>query len=97
MCYLTLVMQKNALAKYIEDKGISQGDFAKLLDVSPALVSLWANGQRGPDVTSAVAIEQATGGAVPVETWVGRPDRRRHEPPKRVPAPRRRNTNPKAS
>jgi DNA-binding transcriptional regulator YdaS (Cro superfamily) len=49
--------------------------FAELIRVSPSAVSMWLSGDRVPDRDSAVLIEGATEGEVPVRAW-GRAKRR---------------------
>jgi DNA-binding transcriptional regulator YdaS (Cro superfamily) len=71
------------LLAFLDKREESQTDFAKRAGVSAQALNDWVKGRRGPDITSAVAIKNATDGAVPVESWA-RTDGRRHEPPKRV-------------
>ena len=53
------------LHSYLEQEGAgSRGRLAKAIGAYPSDVSNWARGRRGVPVERAVAIEQATGGAV---------------------------------
>lgn len=70
---------KNALAEYLVANNIAQGDFAKALDVAPAMVSLWVHDLRRPNLDNAFAIERVTKGAIKAKYWTtlpeaGRPD-----------------------
>lgn len=69
------------LRKYLDEHEETQSAFAERAGVSGGALSDWLAGKRGPDITSAVAIQEATGGAVPVESWA-RTDGRRHEAPR---------------
>ena len=65
------------LARYLQEKGLSQVDFGNLIGTSGVAVCRWLSGLRRPTVRLAVAIEKATAGAVPVEAWATSPRRRR--------------------
>ena len=59
------------LAEYLEQNGdLTQSDLAQAARVSPVLVSMYVNGKRRPGIAIALAIERATGGAVPHTVWV---------------------------
>jgi transcriptional regulator with XRE-family HTH domain len=66
------------LADYLRECGETQAAFAERAGVSLSAMGGWLSGVRGPDLKSAVLVEKATGGAVPVESWV-RADGRRHK------------------
>ncbi|HET9553177.1 MAG TPA: hypothetical protein VFP50_09440 [Anaeromyxobacteraceae bacterium] len=57
------------LATYLSRTRTTQTAFAEQIGVSCALVSMWLAGTRRPGGWSAIAIEQKTGGAVPVTAW----------------------------
>jgi len=59
----------NAILGYLERHRISQKEFAEQAGVSPPMVCQWVSGKRRPCVTSALAIEKATGGKIPVSYW----------------------------
>lgn len=75
-------MNESLLADYLNEHAESQSAFARRAGVSESALSDWLRGRRNPDVTSAVAIERATDGAVPVESWVRQNDGRRNDIPK---------------
>lgn len=60
------------LARYLQEQSIPQKDFADMLGVSQGMVSRMASGSKRPSLFLAVKIERATGGNVPVESWVNR-------------------------
>lgn len=57
------------LAAYLEEERITQTEFAKEIDVAPAMVSLWLAGKRRPDLTNAFAIEEATDQRIMAREW----------------------------
>lgn len=62
------------LAKYIAAGGIRQNELAKRLKLHPSVISRFLNGVARPSLDTAFAIERATNGAVPAESWVSLPD-----------------------
>jgi transcriptional regulator with XRE-family HTH domain len=58
------------LATYLAAEGISQRQFAGRLSIDQSVVSRIASGAIKPSLQTAIAIEAATGGAVPVGSWV---------------------------
>lgn len=52
------------LLKYLEEKAISQSDFAKSIEVSPGMLSQWLSGHRPIAPAKCVLIEQNTRGQV---------------------------------
>ncbi|GAA6162597.1 hypothetical protein NBRC116590_03010 [Pelagimonas sp. KU-00592-HH] len=58
------------LAQYLKDSQIRQEDFAEEIGVKQGTVSRFASGRGTPGLELAVAIEDATGGAVPARSWV---------------------------
>ena len=58
------------LGKFLAEHGMTQATFAALVGAPAALVSQWLAGLRRPGLAYALAIEKATGGAVPAESWV---------------------------
>jgi len=60
----------NALKTYLSGK--RKGDFARTLGISPAYLSqlLSEKARRTPSFPLMVEIERATGGEVPVSSWV---------------------------
>lgn len=61
----------NALQAYINEhfEG-SQAAFSRATGLHPSNISLWISGDRRPDLKSAVAIEAATEGEIPVSYWL---------------------------
>jgi transcriptional regulator with XRE-family HTH domain len=57
------------LARFIEESGISQAEFARRLNAPPPMVCQWANGSRRPGRDYADEIEKLTGGAIPSSYW----------------------------
>jgi DNA-binding transcriptional regulator YdaS (Cro superfamily) len=65
------------LRKYQRDTKATQTDLAERFGVSPVLVHYWLTEQRSPGLRTALAIEEATKGAIPASAWlVRRPARR---------------------
>jgi transcriptional regulator with XRE-family HTH domain len=72
-------MSDSLLEKYLKkNDDESQAHFAARAGVSQSALSAWLRGTRTPDIASAVAVEEATGGAVSVASWAHR-DRRRKQ------------------
>jgi transcriptional regulator with XRE-family HTH domain len=57
------------LHDWLEKTGTTQLEFSELSGVPQPLVSKYAAGKRRPHLEYAFAIEKATKGAVPAETW----------------------------
>jgi hypothetical protein len=59
------------LGEWLKRNGVSQGDFGRRLSppVGSDMTNRWAWGTRLPGCMYAVAIEDATGGAVTVRYW----------------------------
>ena len=57
------------LKRWLKKSGLSQVEFAERARLSESTVSLLLSGGRSPGL-SAVAIEQATDGAVPANCWL---------------------------
>lgn len=68
------------LARHLKAKNQTQSAFAEANGLSSPLVSMWLSRKRRPGLRSAVALEEATGGAVPAASWLVK---RRH--PRSVP------------
>jgi DNA-binding transcriptional regulator YdaS (Cro superfamily) len=59
------------LAAHLNTNGLSQRAFAAIVGVDPSIISRLTRAEMTPSLTLAVAIERATQGAVPAESWVG--------------------------
>lgn len=64
------------LARYLDSKKQSQLGFAALSGVDQSHLSRYLTRRRTPGRTNAALIEQATSGAVPIESWDRKPRRR---------------------
>ena len=60
------------LAEYLKQSGMRQRDLATKLKVKQTTVSKLSNGIAMPSLHLAIAIEDATGGAVTARSWVNR-------------------------
>jgi plasmid maintenance system antidote protein VapI len=58
------------LLKYLNDHNISQTDFAEKIGVHFSYITHLIKGRRTPSLSTALRIERATCGAVPVTVWV---------------------------
>ena len=58
------------LPEYLERRNISQGQFAKRMNVSRQLVHKWCTGVHVPSLENAFKIRDCTGGQVDVEDWL---------------------------
>lgn len=58
------------LAKHLKATRQTQSAFAEAHDLSSPLLSMWLSRKRRPGLKSAVALEEATGGAVPAASWL---------------------------
>jgi len=65
----------NNLSKYISDRGMTRGEFAKRVGISAPYLSEILSGPKRPSIDLAFKIESETGGEVPASCWV------RHEIP----------------
>jgi len=59
------------LKEWLDLTGTTQVELEKQTGIPQALLSKYAIGRQRPHIDNAVAIERATDGKVPVETWVG--------------------------
>jgi len=57
------------LTLYLQRSGLTQAQLAERVGVNQASISKMCRGVISPDIHTAIAIEQATGGKVPVEAW----------------------------
>ncbi len=81
------------LAQHIKDMGTTQAEFARAHGFPPPKVCQWVNGTRRPGLKHALALDEATGGAVPASYWstitliepARRPKRVRRKPSKPTP------------
>jgi DNA-binding XRE family transcriptional regulator len=64
----------NVLKKYRKDVSIRQTEFAEVVGVTQSTISKIESGEINPSLELAVAIERATGGAIPPSSWVPSPE-----------------------
>jgi hypothetical protein len=64
------------LSRYLARSKLSYPAFAEKVGADRARIHRCARGERNPSLSLAVAIEEATGGAVPASSWPKRPVRR---------------------
>jgi transcriptional regulator with XRE-family HTH domain len=57
------------LHDWLEKTGTTQLEFSEKSGIPQPLVSRYASGKSRPHVENALAIERATDGKVPVESW----------------------------
>ena len=57
------------LAQYLKDERVTQETFARRIGRTQSIVSKLASGTITPTLETALAIETATGGAVPPSAW----------------------------
>jgi DNA-binding XRE family transcriptional regulator len=62
------------LASYLQAAEMTQDAFAKSLGVSQPTVHRWLTRGARPSWETAARIEQMTDGAVPMSSWVNRPE-----------------------
>lgn len=74
---MDLVTGKKLLSSYLSRCELSYAAFARLVGADRARIQRCAKGDRSPGLPLALAIEQATGGAVPASSWVPRRTKRR--------------------
>lgn len=60
----------NKLKHHLKTTGTARKDFADLIGVDQSVLSRFCNNLARPGLDKAVAIERATGGAVPATYWV---------------------------
>ena len=60
------------LTRYLKAKHLTAADLAHAARLHPSLISRYVRGARTPTLVAALRIEAATGGAVPVSSWVSR-------------------------
>lgn len=61
------------LHTYLQERGISQRDFARLIGVDPGIVSRLSRGLMRPSLELAAKIETATRGKIKAVSWVSAP------------------------
>jgi transcriptional regulator with XRE-family HTH domain len=61
------------LSNYLKETGLLQAEFAAKVGVGQGTISRLANGTMNPGLPLAIKIERATGGSVPVESWLEKP------------------------
>lgn len=61
------------LTDYLEAKGITDTEFARLVGVSHSLVHYWKSGAKRPSMETAARIRDATGGAVTADDFMPPP------------------------
>ena len=61
------------LTTFLTETNTSQAKLSEALGISRGHMSLLVSGERKPSLDLAVAIERATGGAVPVSSWATDP------------------------
>ncbi len=71
----------STLGQWLHDNGVTQGEFARRIAGHQTQISRYVTGERRPSMRVRRAIEDATGGAVSVESWD--PPRRRRSAPLR--------------
>lgn len=68
-CTLCNMSGMENLATYLKSEKISQREFALSIGINHSVVSRFASGRARPSLSTALAIERATGGRVPVVAW----------------------------
>lgn len=61
-------------SEFISTSGQNRASWADKLGISRSYLSDLLNGHKTPSLELAVAIERATGGHVPANSWVPEPD-----------------------
>mgnify|MGYP000330001373 CR=1 FL=1 len=69
-CTLCNGLGMENLATYLNSRGISQREFARLLGVDPSIVSRLVHGLMRPSLELAVKIERLTSGRIKAASWV---------------------------
>lgn len=59
------------LLKWLNDNGVSDRAFARMIGCSVPSVGFWAHGRVLPGLVSAFKIERVTHGQVPATSWLG--------------------------
>lgn len=57
------------LQAFLQRRKLLRSEFADRLPCSRPLLTMWLAGRRVPGRSNALAIERATGGAVPAASW----------------------------
>jgi DNA-binding transcriptional regulator YdaS (Cro superfamily) len=65
------------LADWLQENKHTYSTFARAIGTHRSQIARCAKGERGPGVALAAAIEKATDGAVPMESWTKRAKRSR--------------------
>lgn len=60
------------LQEWLDGRGITQAQAARLLGAHRQAVSAWCQGWTRPTLYHAMAVERLTGGKIPLETWLTR-------------------------
>lgn len=58
------------LAQFLESNELSQAQFSRRFGFNIVTVNDWVRGRRSPSLASALRIERATAGAIPVKAWL---------------------------
>lgn len=61
------------LYSWLKARGLSQAKFARQIGCDPKSVMFWCDGRSLPDYVYTFVIEKATGGGVPVSSWLATP------------------------
>lgn len=61
------------LRDFLREAALSQNAFARLSGIAQPQVSMYVTGRRRPSIETAIAIERATRGMVPVHSWADLP------------------------
>jgi len=62
------------LAAFLKSREIKQAAFAAKIGVTPGYLSALLAGKKTPSLTVAVAIQRATDGSVPSDSWINEAD-----------------------
>ena len=60
---------KTLLCKYLDAEKLTFTDFADRIGRNPSTVWRWKVGRGKPDISSAILVERATAGKVPISAW----------------------------
>jgi plasmid maintenance system antidote protein VapI len=61
---------RDLLGAYIRERDLSLSGFAAQVETHSAHLGRLLSGERSPGLELALAIEKATGGVVPAESWI---------------------------
>jgi len=61
---------KTLLDKWLADQALTFTAFAGQINRNPTTVWRWKTGRGKPDIDSAILVERATSGKVPITSWV---------------------------